>query len=173
MAENSRICIKAGAIEVEYEGNQDFIVKGLLKVVEDICNLADSVPFIESNAAPNMQVNGNDTGGIAPPTNDQSSNLSTNAIATQYGAKTAADLVLCAVIQLQLIQRKDGCTRDEILAEMKAATNFYKKSMRGTNLGNAFASLSKKKKLNELHGGKYSLTATEKQGAEAQLAGTQ
>lgn len=98
-------------------------------------------------------------------------NYSTNAIATHYESKSAADLLLCSVIQLQLVQGKDGCTRKEIIAAMKEATNFYKVSMRGGNLDGAFASLLKSKKLNELHGGKYSLTASEKQHAEKQLAG--
>jgi len=165
----AKIRIKVGSMEVEYEGDPSFLKDGLEELLHTMGDLSDRAAFEDEDLED--EVDTQIPPQQSPTTTGLPFNFSTNAIATHYGAKSAADLLLCAVIQLQLVQGKDGCTRKEIIAAMKEANNFYKVSMRGGNLDNAFSSLLKKKKLNELHGGKYSLTASEKQNAEAQLAG--
>lgn len=159
-------------MEIEYEGDPSFLKDGLEELLVTMGDLARDPSVNDDDIEDEMDAPEIEQASPqSTSSNGQAFNLSTNAIATHYGAKSASDLVLCAVIQLQLVQGKVGCSRKEIIAAMKEANNFYKVSMKGSNLTSAFASLAKKKKLNELHGGNYSLTATEKQNAETQLAG--
>ncbi|WP_083825444.1 hypothetical protein [Roseobacter litoralis] len=169
---DAKIRIKVGTMEIEYEGDPAFLDGGIETLLVTMGELSNHSGQFEDSK---QDEHGPDYDEAAATTHTdnggQTYNFSTNAIATQYDSKSAADLLLCSVIQLQMVQGKDGCTRKEIIAAMKEANNFCKVSMRGGNLEKAFASLLKNKKLNKLHGGKYSLTASEKQNAEKQLAG--
>lgn len=159
-------------MELDYEGDPSFLKDGLEELLFTMSELSNGTTSeTEDEVGEEALTTENGSTVSSSENNGQIFNHSTNAIATHYSAKSCADLVLCAVIQLQLVQGKVGCTREEIVEAMKIANNFYKVSMRGSNLTSAFSSLAKKKKLNELHGGKYSLTAAEKQNAETQLAG--
>ncbi|MEP4990623.1 MAG: hypothetical protein ABJV68_23445 [Paracoccaceae bacterium] len=164
---NAKIKIRVGKIELEYEGSHEFLKDGLSGLLQEIGTLADVSDFedVATDLAEPM------TAEIPAVTPGNKLALSANSIATHYGSKSASDLALCAIYQLQLVQGNDTCSRDDVMKVMKSATNFYKKSMRGTNLSSAFKTLVNQKKINELADEKYALTAQTKQAAEVELAG--
>lgn len=166
-AGSAKIRIKVGNIEVEYEGNHEFLKEGLSDLLEDIGNLTSAADFEEDS---NESSESEATNAVGQTTATKLE-LSTNSIATHYNSKSASDLVLAAIIQLQLVAGQDSCTKDEIVKSMKSATNFYKVNMRGSNLTNAFKTLVNKKKINELANEKYALTSQIRQAAETELAG--
>jgi endoglucanase Acf2 len=50
------------------------------------------------------------------------------AIAGQLSVKTGPDLIIAAAAKLTLVDGKDTFSRDELIAAMKTATSYYKKS---------------------------------------------
>lgn len=161
-----KVHIKVGDMELSYEGDSSFLTGGIETLLSAMGEIYAKAPDL-STTAPNIATESHApiaAGGAA------GIKLSTNSIANHYGAKSASDLALCAIIQLQLVQGVSECSRDDVLSTMKTANNYYKASMKGGNLTKAIKVLVNNKKINELAGGKYSLTATERQNAEAQLA---
>ncbi|MCK4713327.1 MAG: hypothetical protein KAT26_10650 [Marinosulfonomonas sp.] len=164
MGNEAKIRIKVGSMELDYEGDPSFLNSGLEELLEKMANLVSRVPSKPDQPA-TLRNNNSDEKNISG-----SFDYSTNAIAIKYSSKSAADLVLCALIQLQLVQKKSSCSRAEIVTEMKTAKEFYKSSMNGSNLDKAFKSNLKKHKLHESGKGHYSLSSNERQDAEATLA---
>jgi len=132
---STKIRIKIGSVEVDFEGSEEFLKSDLMKLVTSVSELSK------------------ESGMVAPPDEpgllDQKEG-ETDTIASKLACKTGPDLVLAASAHLAFTDGKKSYTRKEIHEEMKTATGHYKDSFSGGNLTRYFKGLVKKGKLNEL-----------------------
>ncbi len=143
MSVASKIRIKLGDIEVEYEGSDAFI-KGELQ------ELLEKMSTFQPASKP---------GAAAPKSSDGAKHVGTTAtLASRLGDSSGTGLVLAACGHLTLVKGMDRFERQKILDEMKAATGYYKKTF-NNNLTSYLGRLVKNKKLLELSKGEFCLTA--------------
>lgn len=119
----AKIRIKVGASEVDYEGSENFLkqeLPNLLKILSELSKSEahESVP--EDNDSDRSAKT--DTGGKIQ--------LSTNSIAAKLGASDGRDLIRAAAAHLTFVRKKETFSRQELLTEMKAATQYFKSSYR-------------------------------------------
>lgn len=163
MSENnmSKIKLKVGSVEVEFEGSEDYIKDELPNLVELLCNNSPDENGEEEQ----------NTEDVLPPSGDKSKQkieMTTNAIAAKVNADSGADLVIAACAHLYLVKGHETFTRKNILAEMQTASNYYTKS-RGKNLSKSLKLLQKDEKLIERSTDTYALSAGEKKRVESML----
>ena len=151
---NSKMKIKVGQIEIEYEGTEDFLKKEmptLLKQVSELFAPSEiSDATLSTSGSSNLE-------------------LSTANIASRLGAKTGADVVVAACANLSLVQKKHTYDRKTILTEMKKATGFYKSSY-SANLTGTLATLVKNNDLVQNANNAYSLHAAKAKEIAAKIA---
>jgi len=157
----SKIHLKVGAIEIDFEGTEDYIKNSLPGLVEKL--LSQPVP---PNAVPNEE------GILLPDQKDPSRKkfeLTTNSIASKLNVKSAADLILAASAHLVLVKGAETFLRVNLIAEMKTATNYYKLSY-VNNLSSALKTLVKSNKLIERVTDTFALTAEGQKELESKLS---
>jgi hypothetical protein len=156
-----KIRIRVGNIEVEYEGAEEYLKDNLPNLIESLAGLT----FGGEPAADDEE------GEILPPTIDPSKKkleLTTNSIAGMLNAKSGPDLVLAACAHLHLVKGAETFHRKNILAEMRSANNYFKRSF-GNNLTSSLKTLVKDKKLIERTDDVYALDAKAASELEARL----
>ena len=100
---------------------------------------------------------GEDTAGASSPggkpgiKRKSSVALSTSSIAQKLGSKTGSDLAIAAAAHLVLVKKMDNFSHTELLAEMREAKTFYKKSYH-SNLGNSLKTLVNAGRFNHIGG---------------------
>lgn len=153
----SKIRIRIGDTEIEYEGSDDFLRDELPDLLRTVTELHRATP-----SAPG--------GGSTPPhAAGTALAITTGTIAARLQVKTGSDLALAAAARLTFGLNKDTFTRQELLAEMKAATTYYQKNY-SANLTKLLKTLISNSKLKETAAKVYSLTATARTEMEAALA---
>jgi hypothetical protein len=157
----SKLKIKLGALEVEYEGTDDFIKSDLLPLLTALNELHIEIPANDEDDATNLE--GDDSKHAS------TEKFSTSAIAQKLGATSGPDLVKAAVACLAFSHKKDTVSRKEILKEMQTATHFYKKTYM-SNLGGSLGSLVASKVLNPIGEDTYSLNKPTREALETLLA---
>jgi hypothetical protein len=158
---NSKIKIKLGPIEVEYEGSEEFLKKELPELLTAISRLYQETGVVL-----------NETPVVAPtPTEKNIAPLvgTTGTIAAKLKASSGSDLALAASAKMMLGDSFPSFTRDQLLREMKTATSYYRKSY-SNNLTKILNQLVKSGKLVETASNTYALGANTKNELEAQLA---
>lgn len=161
---DSKIRIKMGEVEVEYEGSQEFLkaeLPALLDVVSKLYGTRRS-PVDGADAVSHGARNGvqaRDAGARSPGT--------TAAFAAKLAVKSGPDLMLAAAGKMAFADGLDVFSREQLLSEMKSATTFYRESFR-KNLTQNLATLLKKE-FNEVSSGKYALAQSAKASLEAKL----
>ena len=155
----SKIKIKLGPVEVEYEGSEAFLKKELPELIKTIITLSKS-----------SDINIDDTGEEieVKKGHGKQVQLSTASIAAKLSAKSGPDLILAAAAHLTLSKQTEVFTRKQLLTEMKSAVGYFKTTHRN-NLSKYIKSLLKDK-LNEPSSGHFSLTAKARKELEARLA---
>ena len=157
----SKIKIKMGAIEIEYEGSEQFLKDELPELLSAVSNLYKaSAPLIDASNV----VTGTEVGS------DKSSEIvgTTGTLAAELGGGTGPDLAMSAAARLTFVLKKDKYSRNEILEEMKSASAYYKTSY-SSNLTSILNGLIKNKKLMEPAKDTYSLSADSRKSLEAKL----
>ena len=150
----SRIKIKVGAIEVEYEGEEKFIKDELPGLIKAVAALHAKTGAVSPEAATTEETGSpTGTGGKAGV---NKALLTTSTIAGKLSSKTGPGLVMAASAHLGLVKNKTQFTRSEISAEMKSATAFYNKNY-GKNLTNILKTLVGSNQLNEIGTDTYAL----------------
>ena len=150
-------CIQSGDIEAKLVGSEDF-VKGQIK---------DLLAFVSEQAA-KVDHHAKESRRSTPPAGGSNSKLSVNSIAAKLGVTNGSELIMAAAFRLA----RDGQTsikRDELLDEMKLATNYHKASYR-KNLTNYLRTLLGAQKLLEQSSGVYALHADAMRELEQKLA---
>ena len=155
-----RIKIKFGETEVEYEGDQKFISGGLIKLIKDISSSLDTTGSDPSSAGADTKLKRKPAG---PHT------TSTSSIAQALSVNSGPGLAIAAAAHLNLVKGKDKFSHKELLAEMKGARAFYRKSHH-SNLGSTLKSLVSAGRLNHIGGNDYALAQKERVKIEGKLA---
>lgn len=157
----SKIKIRLGEIEVEYEGSESFLKKELPELIRTVSEL-----YQTANIGAADEGGGDaDKGGGASAGKIQ---LSTNSIATKLSVTSGPDLAVAAAAHLTLVKGTAVFSRQDLLKEMKTATSFYKGSY-SNNLSTTLKGLLKSK-FNEPSTGKFALTAKAKEELRSTLA---
>lgn len=153
----SKIKIKMGEIEIEYEGSEDFLK-------EELPELLSAVSDLYKKSAPSP--NGDNDSGFAGSTDIQGT---TANIAAKLGGSTGPDLAMASAVRLTLVLGKEKFQRKELLEEMQTATAYYKTSY-SSNLTTTLNKLVKNDKLMEPAKDTYSLSASSRNNIGSQLA---
>jgi len=152
----SKIRIKIGQIEVEYEGPEQFLKKELPDLLEALTEL--------HNKSGNLNIAGNvagdDNAGAGVSDNGIIGTIAT--IAGKLGSKSANDLIIAAAAQLTFVGKKSEFSRKDLHDSIKSATGYYKESM-SKNFTNYLSGRVKAGELMEARAGHYALSAQKKQ----------
>src|SRR5262245_12773421 len=149
---NSKIKIKYGEIEVEYEGAEEFLKNDLPELLKTLADLHQPAKAVGSQSS--NHVNSKPSGASG-----EEITLSTGSIAARNSYKSAPELDIADCAQKALVQKKGTYTREEILEQMQTANGFYKTSSRN-NLTQSLNSLIKGGEILENSDKTYSLSAT-------------
>lgn len=155
----SKIRVKVGQIEVEFEGSEEYIKSELPRAIKSICSSLPDMVEAEANTAPQAAVTGQQNPEIQ---------MTTSNIVEKLGFKTQHDLVLAACARLELVENHSPFSRGAMLHEMKTATNHYTDTIAG-NLSSYLTRLVSQNKLIKRASGEYALSAVAKKGIEEKL----
>lgn len=162
----SKIKIRIGQIEIEYEGSEEFLK-------EELPDLLKAVTVLHKEAGGVMPVNvpeSESATGSNPVTAFDGSNLgTTNSIAAKLSAKTGSELAIAAAARLVLGSGLEQFNRKQLLQEMQNATQYYKSSY-GSNLSKTIRTLVGDHRFIERAKDTYALKADVVKTLESQLA---
>lgn len=161
----TRIRVRLGSLEVEYEGGASFIDDGLKQLVTELIEVYRLNQAIV--ATPEVAEK---PAGYVPPGSGGGLDHSTYAIAALLGAKSGPDLIIAAAANLTLTQGKETFSRQDISNEMKTATAYHKTTYI-SNLSKYLAQMVKADRLRPKGAKSYSLSFTERKKLEDTLAG--
>ncbi|MBR8284602.1 hypothetical protein [Burkholderia vietnamiensis] len=172
----SKIKIKLGAIEIEYEGSETFLKEELPALLTAVSDLYQSSQIhIPPNGSDTLPVDSHSLNGAAglngaTSTNGAAMFGTTNAIALRMDVKSGPELILAAAARLTIGAGVEVFARKRLVDEMRTASTYFKGSI-VKNLTASLQRLVKDGKLNEPSRGHYALTASCKAALEARLAG--
>jgi len=169
MAEmQTKVRLKVGHIEVDFEGDTEFLKSEVLDILEKISSIYRKTGPIST--APSSTVGGSmGTQHMAPQTTSSGEITGTvNTFAAKMGANNGPDLIMVAVVQQTFVEGKETVTRKEIADSMKTATSYFKPSY-VSNLSNYLNKLIKDGKLIENKKDVYALHANARKDIEARL----
>lgn len=162
----SKIKIRMGQIEIEYEGSEAFLkdeLPALLQAVTELYSAtgagiesSEPVASFESNVPKTLNRTREEIG-------------TTNSIAAKLSVRTGPELAVAAAARLVIGLGKGQFTRRELLEEMKSATQYYK-STYSSNLGSSLKTLVSDQKFIERSKDTYALKADIVSSLEARLA---
>lgn len=150
----TKLVLKCGDIEIEYEGAEEFLIKELPKLLTTVTALR------APRAAPPA-----DTKAVNPPPPGGGESVST--IAQKLSVKSAPDLIIASALSLS----RGGTTtfsKKQLRDGIRTATGFFKASYIN-NFDNSVLRLVKAGRLHHSGGTNYSLPDTEKSALEARL----
>ena len=156
----SRIRIKMGAVEVEYEGPEEFLKKDLpelLAAVSQLYTQRRGSEESENNGGDKDVLGGNGVVGT------------TATIAGKLGVKSAPELIVAGAAHLTLVANKAEFSRKELLEQIQGASGYYKDSM-SKNFTNYLNNRVKAGVLVEPRSGHYALSAAKKTELRKTLA---
>jgi len=162
----SRIRIKLGHVEVEFEGTEEFVKRDLKPLVTEIIELYKGTALEKE---PLNDGNGNGTGNAHHASGGQIVGT-TNTLAAKLGVKTGPDLIVAAAAQLTFVGKVDSFPRQKLLESMKTAKNYYKRS-HVSNMSSHLKGLLAEQKLIEPSSGTFALTAGARRELEKKLLG--
>lgn len=166
---SSKIKIKIGQIEIEYEGSEEFLKEELPSLLGAVTELyKETGAKLEPVQAPPDTVNPNAQNGAAKAAASGDYGT-TNSISAKLGAKTGTELALAAAARLVLGMGQEQFTRKQLLQEMQNGTQYYKSSY-GSNLSRTIKTLVGEHKFIERSKDTYALKADVVASLEARLA---
>lgn len=157
----SKIRIKLGAIEVEYEGSETFLKEELPRLLSAVSDL-----YSKSHSLPDEADKADD--GTDSKRKKPSLQATTGSLAAKLQVKSGPELVMAAAARLTFVEGQNTFSRQKIIDEIKTASAYYKASY-VSNLSTTLNSLVKDGKLNEPSQGVYALTALSLKELEQRL----
>jgi hypothetical protein len=139
----TKLRIKMGQVEVDYEGTDDFLRKELPELLKAVLELHGNV------ADEPLKERGESTPARKPL--PKGTPVSTSTVASVIGGTSGGDLALAAATALVLGEGKESFSRSQLLDAMKGAKAYYKSTYR-SNLSNYIKALVKSQDLLD-HGG--------------------
>ena len=164
----SKIKIKLGAIEVEYEGSEAFLkeeLPSLLTAVADLYQKSGTAAQPETTVSATRSAQ-ND---LSDPASGSQIQMTTGAIASRLQVKSGPELVIAAAARLGIVDGQASFSRQRIIDQMKSATAYYRKTY-VSNLSSSIKTLLRDGKLNEPSKDMYALTPTSDQELRSRLA---
>jgi len=161
----SKVRIKIGDVEIEYEGSEDFLKKELPKLLSAFSTLYKESGILTSptlQSVPTVNEGAGEAAGNAI-------SGTTTTIAHKLKCSTGPDLVIAAAARLTLSLGRESFSRKELASEMKNATSFCKVSYI-SNLTSSLKRLRKKGKLNEPTTNTYALSPAAIEELKTRLA---
>lgn len=160
---DTKVRIKLGTIEIDFEGSEDFLKAELPNLLNSVSQLYQELnPLLEQESPSSVL----ETGNIKTSVNLVGT---TSNLAAKLGCKNGSDLMFAAAARLTLGLGKDTFQRQELLQEMKSAKGYYNVNI-SSNLSKHIQTAIKSGKLKEVASETYALSATEKSRIEAILA---
>lgn len=142
----AKLRIRTKGIEIEWEGEVEFLKSELPGLVGAIIEAIGDSGFIEN--APEVE---------PPISGNGQATFTTASLAAKIQPKTGPDLFKVALAKLHLSDNLQEATHLQVLEEMKNAKQFYKQAMQ-KNLSKSIVSLLNKREINEPSSGKYTLS---------------
>lgn len=165
--ERTKLRVKLGAAEIEYEGGTEFLraevmptIGKMLQMVESEADLRNPPPMLPAKEA--IDENAGTGFSKGAPT------LTTNTLAAINSVESASDLAIAASARLIMVAGHDPISRQQILDEMRSATAYFKKSY-VNNHSNTLKMLVKADRLRSVAEDKYTLSPKERKSLEALL----
>jgi hypothetical protein len=148
-------------VEVEYEGDHDFLKQDLPKLLEAVVELRQKATDLDEDDPDDAEKKEkkNRKGAIQG---------TVAALAAKLGAKSGPDLIIAAAAKLTLVDQQSTFSRDELLKAMKTASNYYRKTY-NNNLSK-YLKVLLNGRLTETSTDNYALTATELDKLRPKLA---
>ncbi|KAB2659027.1 hypothetical protein F9K94_02200 [Brucella tritici] len=162
----SKLKIKMGDVEFEYEGDAQFDTEAIKDLFSHLESLVGVTPVAAFSSTPDNGVI--TASGVSEDRSVANLNMAVGTIAARLSVSSGPELALAAAAYLQFTQGMASFRRNDLLKAMQSATAYYKSSM-GSNISKALKTLVSNKKLNELTGSAYSLTAAEQTSIRARL----
>lgn len=161
----SKIKIKLGAIEIDYEGSETFLKEELPQLLAAVSDL-----YTKSRSALEQPVPATAVGSMQEGQTGEKPKLeaTTGSIAAKLSVKSGPELVMAAATRLTFVLGVTTFPRQKIIDEMKSAAAYYKASYL-SNLTASLNNLVKDGKLNEPSQGNYALTATSLKDLEQRI----
>ncbi len=157
---SSKLRLRIGEVEIEYEGAEEFLkqeLPALLKTAMELHKAAG--PTRTTNNDANKQ---NKQKTALPA-------LTTTSIAAKLSASEGSELLLAAAARLTIIANKETFSRQELLTEMQSASGYYKKSY-SKNLSKYINTVLADQKLTETAKNVFALSAKARSDLESKLA---
>jgi hypothetical protein len=157
----SKIRIKMGPIEVDYQGDSGYLNKDLLALMTALADLFKEARLVNEETDTPADPRGK--------SRKAKEALTTTSIATRLGCKSGADLAIAAAARLTLMSGVDAFPRDSLLKEMRSAKQYYKASY-NNNLTGTLKRLVKSDQLRDVGSDSFALSAKKKSELETALA---
>jgi hypothetical protein len=157
-AMTAKLRIKARGIEIEWEGEVDYLKNDLPDLIAAIVSALGINPSEESE----------DEADTSSATLKSGIKTTTAALAAKLKPGTGAELFKLALAKLQLSDDVEPATRAQIHNEMRTASKFYKPNMKN-NLNNMIDTLLGQGAINEPNTGSYALTQSTLEELQAKL----
>jgi hypothetical protein len=158
MGMTAKLRIKAKGIEIEWEGEVDYLKN----------DLPDLIAAIVSALGINPGDDEEDDEVDSSATLKSGIKTTTAALAAKLKPGTGAELFKLALAKLQLSDDIEPATRAQIHNEMKTASKFYRPNMKN-NLNNMIDTLLGQGAINEPETGSYALTQATLEELQAKL----
>jgi hypothetical protein len=158
----SKIRIKMGAIEIEYEGSEEFLKEELPSLLNAVSDLYKSSGPLIDEASPTV---------VAAANSSAANKIqgTTATLAAKLGGNSGPELVMSAAARLTFVLGKEKFHRKDLLEETKSASSYYKNTY-SSNFSALLNGLVKSGKLMEPSKDNYSLSADSLKSIGAQLA---
>ena len=182
----TRIRVRKGDMEVEYEGSESFLQTQLSSLLQAASTFPSGPGRRAQSPVARPAASGRTSGGgkkparkapadarpaDAPPAGQDPGPPPPGAadVAARMGCRHGTDLVLAASAQLSLRAGEKSFSRAALLGEMKTATEYYK-PVYGKNLSRYLKNLIRERQLSEPSPGVYALTARARRELKKLLA---
>jgi hypothetical protein len=161
----SKIRIKIGEVEIDYEGSEEFLKADLPNMLEAVLKIVPVPPPVakphSAAAAP---------GGATRAQHSANQSQTVSSIAAKLGVKSGPELVKAAAYRMVAFGGNDVFSRTELTKEMRAATQYFKESY-GKNLSGTLDRLVADDVLLESSPGMFALQADAMKAMNAALSG--
>ena len=154
----SRIHIRVGDIEIEFEGSEEFIKEQIPELLQDVAGIRVSPStqdFEEMEEIPQEE-------------REEFVDFSTATIARKIDVTTGKELVIAASAYLTFVENKPTFRRREILEAMKTAAPYYQQNY-SKNLSRYLQQLVRDGTLNTTSSGTYALSAMARKKLEEKI----
>lgn len=151
----AKIHIKMGDVEVEYEGDEEFLKKDLPQLIERVTSLAKATGKTVAPAGSTPSVT---RAGISP--SDAEEIPTTGLIAAKLNAESGPDLAMAAALRLSMSGTLKF-NRKALVTEMRSAHGIFKDSY-ASNLTATLKTLMRGGRLHDAGSSSYSLPKEEK-----------